>query len=75
MIYIPRIIVAVVLYTFIVLLLLAVKPSLMFDAEGKPKPLGVGMKDGYSIFAPSFSFPLFAVMSYLVTSVTVFAVV
>lgn len=69
-------IVAIILYSFVVLLLLAFKPSLMFDAQGKAKQLGVGMSDSdMSIFAPTFAFPLIAVLSYLLSSVTVFAVV
>lgn len=76
MIYIPRMIVAIILYTFVVLLLMAFKPSLMFDASGRAKHLGVGMTDSdMSIFAPAFAFPLIAVMSYLLSSITVFAVV
>lgn len=76
MIYIPRMMVAIILYTFIVLLLMAFKPSLMFDIAGRAKQLGVGMADtDMSVFAPAFAFPLIAVMSYLVTSISVFAVV
>lgn len=69
-------VVAIILYTFIVLLIMALKPSLMFDAQGKAKHLGVGMSDSdMSVFAPAFAFPLIAVMSYLLASITVFAVV
>ena len=76
MIYIPRMMVAIILYTFVVLLLMAFKPSLMFDSLGKAKHLGVGMTDSdMSVFAPAFAFPLLAIMSYLISSVTVFAVV
>lgn len=75
MIYVSRIFVAMIIYTFIVLLLLAIKPSLMFDLSGNPKPFGVGMKDGYSVFAPSVVFPFLAVLSYLIASVSVFILV
>lgn len=68
MIYISRIFVAVVLYMFVVLMALAFKPALMFDAAGRAKQFGVGMDQGYSVFAPAFLFPLSAFLCYVVSA-------
>ena len=75
MIRISRWIVALVLYSLLVLVLLVARPSLMFDAQGKPKPVGFGLKDGKSMFAPVISFPIIAVVSYIMGSVVTFVIV
>lgn len=62
--------VAIIMYLFVVMALLAFRPALMFDADGHPKPAGLGLKDGYSFMAPSISFPVLALLSYLVSMVT-----
>lgn len=68
MVQIYRWTVAVVLYLLMVLLLLATRPALMFDARGHPKPFGVGLTEGYSFLAPSASFPILAVVSFLAST-------
>lgn len=70
MIRISKWFVAISLYLFIIMTLLAFRPALMFDAEGKPKPAGLGLKDGYSFVAPSIVFPVIAVICYIFAAVT-----
>lgn len=68
MLLITKWIVATVLYVQIVLILLIVRPALMFDSNGNPKPFGVGMKEGKSVFAPAIVFPVLAFLCYVIAS-------
>ena len=68
LLHISRWIVALVLYTNIVLVLLVFKPALLFDAEGNSKPFGVGLREGQSVFAPAIVFPVIALICYLIAS-------
>lgn len=68
MLYLPRWAVAITIYIIIILALLALRPALLFDADGNPKPFGTGLKEGASIFAPAFSFPLIAFLAFFVSS-------
>ena len=51
---------AVVLYIFVVLVVFAIKPSIFFSDDGTIKSLGVGFKEGKSVFALSLFLPLIA---------------
>lgn len=75
MIHVSRLILAVVIYAFCVLTLLAFRPALMFDAEGNPKPCGLGLSEGQSFLAPCVVFPLLAVCSYFVSTLMSVAIV
>jgi hypothetical protein len=66
--YVSRWLTALVLYALTILLLLAIKPSLMFQANGVPKQPGVGISEGKSMFAPAILFPLLALVMYLVAT-------
>lgn len=68
MIKITRWVVAIVLYIQIILILLVVKPALLFDSNGNPKDFGTGLKEGKSIFAPAFVFPLIALLCYIIST-------
>lgn len=70
MIQVRRWFVAIALYLFLVLAALAFRPALMFDQSGRPKPCGLGLKDGNSMFAPCIAFPLMAIISYFVATLT-----
>ena len=62
--------VAMIMYVFIVLLILAVRPALMFDEHGQPKPFGVGMDDGHhTVFALSIMFPILALVCFVISAV------
>lgn len=74
MIVLQRLIVALLLYIFAVMTIFAVKPSLMFDANGKPKDFGVGLTEGRSVFALGIMLPILAVLSYIVACTIQFAV-
>jgi hypothetical protein len=47
----------------------------MFDPYGKPKEFGLGLTEGKSILAPSFSFPVLAIISYYITSIIQFVMI
>ncbi len=70
MIRLSKWVVALTIYLFIILGLLAFRPALMFDAEGNPKRAGLGLSDGYSFFAPAIAFPIIAVVSYIIAATT-----
>jgi hypothetical protein len=70
MIRISKWFVAIVLYLFILLGLMAFRPALMFDAEGNPKQAGLGLNEGHSFFAPGIAFPLIAVVCYICATLT-----
>lgn len=72
MIFIPRWLFALTIYILIVYLLITLQPSLMFDSYGKPKEFGVGISEGKSIFAPSFAFPVIAILCYYISSIIQF---
>ena len=63
--WIPRVFTALVLYVVIIAVLVVSQPALLFDAKGRPKTFGLGMKRGSSILAPSFLFPLLAMILYM----------
>lgn len=63
---VPRWVFAIVLYIFTVLLIFAIRPSLFFTPDGKMKPLGVGFKEGKSVFALSLFLPLIAFLCYYI---------
>lgn len=56
--------VAIAMYLFVIMTLFAVRPALMFDASGNPKPVGLGLKDGYSFLGPAVGFPILAILCY-----------
>lgn len=74
MIVIPRWVVSIILYFFVIALLLAGRPSLMFDADGNLKSFGVGLVDGQSPFSAAFVFPLIALLCYIFASLFKLAV-
>jgi len=55
----------ITIYTIVIAVILITRPALMFDAEGRPKPFGVGFSEGYSVFAPSVAIPFLAVFIYI----------
>jgi hypothetical protein len=61
---------AMILYVLIIILLIQLKPSLMFDSYGKPKEFGIGFREGKSIFAPIVVFPILALLCYFTVSVS-----
>jgi hypothetical protein len=63
---VPRWIFAISLYIFVVLLIFATRPSIFFTTDGKIKPLGVGLREGKSIFGLSLFLPLIAVFCYFI---------
>ena len=65
MLIIPRWSVAMLMYAIIILLLIAFKPAIMFDAEGDVKRPGTGLMYGSSPFSPVISFPIIAVLCYV----------
>jgi hypothetical protein len=75
MIFFPRWLMALTLYLLILYLLISLQPSLMFDPYGKPKEFGLGLTEGKSILAPSFSFPVLAIISYYITSIIQFVMI
>jgi hypothetical protein len=68
-IHIPRWIVALVMYLLVIFLLFALKPALLFDKNGRPKDFGVGLNIGKSLFAPSFFFPVLAVICFFLSTI------
>lgn len=63
--WVPRMFVALLIYIIVVIGIVLARPALMFDSEGRPKQFGVGFSEGYSVFAPSFMFPLLAMIIYI----------
>lgn len=59
---------AIVLYVFTVIGLLWSKPSLMFRPDGSAKNWGSRIDEDVSVFAPSFMFPLLAVLIYMLAT-------
>lgn len=57
--------VVVAVYILVVMMCLMVRPALMFDGVGKPKPFGVGFADGQSVFAPAAMFPILGLLIYI----------
>lgn len=70
MITVRRWFLAIVIYLFFVLAILAFRPALMFDLNGNLKPCGLGLKEGNSMFSPCVAFPLLAVCSYFAATLT-----
>lgn len=63
--WIPRLFTVVVIYSILIIALIATRPALMFDAEGHPKEFGLGLTTGRSIAAPSIVFPLLGLLTYI----------
>lgn len=63
--WVPRFFIAMTLYVAVVALLVFNKPALMFNSDGTPKEFGLGLDSGLSVFAPSFMFPLMALLIYI----------
>ena len=68
MFYVSRWLFAIVLYLILVLLILATKPAIMFDAQGAPKPFGVGIAEGWSVLALPVVLPALAILSYFLAA-------
>jgi hypothetical protein len=60
--------ISLLLYVFVVSILVAIRPALMFKADGSPKKWGGVIDEETSIFAPAFMIPLLAVLCYFVAS-------
>jgi hypothetical protein len=58
--------VALILYGLLVLLLLWIRPSMMFDANGHIKDFGTSTSATESVFSIKIMFPLIAIVSYYV---------
>jgi len=63
---VPRWVLAISIYIFIVLIIFATRPSVFFTKEGRIKPLGVGFKDGKSVFALPITLPIIALLCYYI---------
>ena len=72
MIFIPRWILAILIYIGISYIIIRIKPPIMFDPYGKPKEFGLGISDGKSVLAPVFIFPILALLCYFITSIFYF---
>jgi hypothetical protein len=46
----------------------------MFDENGIPKQFGPGFSQGKSVFAPSFMFPMIAIVCFII-SISIFVVI
>ena len=57
---------AVLLYLVSALILVAVRPAMMFTPDGLPKAWGTQTDANTSVFGIQFLFPLLAVLSYWV---------
>lgn len=55
---------AVALYLVFVVVLVLVRPALLFDAENRAKQWGARFTDRVSLFAPAFAFPFLGLVSY-----------
>lgn len=75
MIVIKRLIVSILIYAFIVLIIFATKPAIIFDANGRPKDFGVGLTEGRSVFGLAILLPVFAVVSYIIACTIQIAIV
>jgi hypothetical protein len=64
---VPNWLFAIIIYTFIILIIFLTKPSVFFTKEGKVKSLGVGFKDGKSVFALPLALPILALLSYYIS--------
>jgi hypothetical protein len=60
--------IALFLYAMMVVILLSIRPALMFDLEKNAKTWGLDMERGVSIFSPMFVFPFLALVSYYLAS-------
>lgn len=66
--YIPRWVLAIVIYATVIGLLVTFKPAIMFDGEGNPKAFASQNTATTSTFAPVVVFPLFALITYFAVS-------
>lgn len=55
---------AAILYLVLVALLMALRPPCLFQADGSPKPWGVGTDAGKSVIGVQILFPLLAILCY-----------
>ncbi len=60
--------IALVIYAIFVVIIVNIRPALMFDLEKNVKAWGLDMERGVSIFSPMFVFPFFALLSYYLAS-------
>jgi len=74
MLIIPIWLFALILYILIIYLIITLKPAIMFDSSGKPKEFGIGTKDGKSVLAPVFVFPVLAILCYYISSMIEFVI-
>ena len=61
--------IALVLYLILVLVLLALRPSVMFDANGNPKSFGLANDETTSTMAPAFVFPILAILVFYAAAI------
>lgn len=69
MLYLRRWHIAILVYLFIVLLLLAFRPALLFQADNTSKIWAGRIDPSHSVFAPAFVFPLLGFLSFFFTAV------
>lgn len=69
MLYLRRWHIAVIVYLFIVLLLLAFRPALLFKADKTAKIWAGRIDPNHSVFSPAFVFPLLGMLSFFLTAV------
>lgn len=66
--FVSRAAIALTLYLVFVTTVIAARPALMFDRDGRPKRWGARVSDTTSVFAPAFVFPLAALLAYVLAS-------
>ncbi len=69
MLYLRRWHIALLVYLFIVLLLLAFRPALLFKPDSTSKTWAGRIDEHKSVFAPAFVFPLLGFLSFFFTAV------
>lgn len=60
--------IALFMYLVLVMVILMIRPALMFDMEKNAKSWGLDMERGVSMFSPMFIFPFLAIFCYYIAS-------
>lgn len=58
--------IALVLYVVVMMVILLVKPAMMFTVENAPKQWGAETNETTSVFSPMIVFPVLAIISYYI---------
>lgn len=60
---------ALFIYAISILIIIAVRPAIMFKQDLEMKQWGVAITDTTSIFSPAFIFPALGVVSYFLAAI------